>query len=67
MGFSYVSIAEAAKRLGLSPRRVLVLIASGRIRSDRFGAAWAISPRELSRFAGMPRAAGRPRKAKCDG
>lgn len=39
----YISIAEAAEKWGITPRRVQVLCAQGRIPGlTKFGKAWAI-------------------------
>jgi excisionase family DNA binding protein len=51
---------EAAERLGVTPRRVLVLIESGRLRARRFGHAWAIAEKDLAAVA--DRRNGRPPK-----
>ena len=47
----YISIAEAAKKWGLTPRRVQVLCAQGRIPGlERLGKTWAI-PRNAEKPA----------------
>lgn len=47
----YISIAEAAKKWGLTPRRVQVLCAQGRIPGlERLGKTWAI-PRDAEKPA----------------
>ncbi len=47
----YISISEAAKKWGLTPRRVQVLCAQGRIPGlERLGKTWAI-PRDAEKPA----------------
>ena len=48
---NYISAAEAAKKWGLTPRRVQVLCAQGRIPGlERLGKTWAI-PRDAEKPA----------------
>lgn len=42
-----VGVAEAARRLGVSPRRVRQMIADGRLPARRIGRVWAINERDL--------------------
>lgn len=51
---------QAAERLGITPRRVLALIATGRLSAERIGRDWLIRPADLD--AVRVRTAGRPRK-----
>lgn len=46
-----ISIAQAAKRLGISRQRVHVLVRQGRIKAERIGKVWAIPEKALSGFA----------------
>jgi len=55
-----ITTAEAAERLSVSPRRVVQLIESGRLKARRFAGVWAIEPRHLAAVA--DRKPGRPRK-----
>jgi len=45
-----VSVAEAARRLGVSPRTVATLLASGELSSRRIGRRRVIPIRALERF-----------------
>lgn len=42
-----LTTTEAAARLGISPRRVLALIKTGRLRARKFGRDWQIDPKDL--------------------
>ena len=46
----YLTYAEAAERLHISPRYIRRLCASRQIRAVRIGRAVRISPNELARF-----------------
>lgn len=52
------SVADAARRTGLSERRVRALIADGQIPARRVLGRWAVSTHDLDRFRRRP--AGRP-------
>ena len=56
----YVSVKEAAKILGLSPRTVYDYVEEGRLPSTRFADVIAIPVKELRQFKREP--SGRPRK-----
>jgi len=56
-----ITVAEAARRLGVTPRRVQDMIAAGKLPATRFGAAWQIDPRDLDRPVVRDRKGGRPR------
>lgn len=60
----YISTAEAAQILGITPRRILVLIAEGRIKSKKIGRTHIVEARSVASF--QPRPEGRPghRKSK---
>ncbi|CAN5163671.1 hypothetical protein BH09ACT10_BH09ACT10_11100 [soil metagenome] len=45
-----ISVNDAAKRSGLSPRRIRELIASGRLQAERVGASWIIDEAVLASF-----------------
>lgn len=51
---------HAAERLGVSRRRVLAMIAAGRLRAVKVGNQWLIRPADLERV--RDRKPGRPRK-----
>ena len=53
---------EVAERLGVSPRRVLALIASGRLPSQQFGRDHVVKESDLKLVE--DRKTGRPAKAK---
>lgn len=42
----YLTTAEAAERLGISEARVKLLCKSARIKSRKFGRAWAIATKD---------------------
>ena len=42
-----LTVAQAAESLGVTPRRVLALIATGRLAAVKFGNQWAIAPADL--------------------
>jgi excisionase family DNA binding protein len=58
-----LSVHEAAKRLGVSDRRVRALIDSGRLDAQRVGRAWIIHPIALASVDGA-RSPGRPLSAR---
>lgn len=51
---------QVAERLGLTRRAVLAMITSGRLKAERFGAAWQINESDLEQIE--YRKVGRPRK-----
>jgi excisionase family DNA binding protein len=51
---------EAAAALGVTPQRVRVLIATGRLKAQKVGRDWLIAPPALE--AVRERKSGRPRK-----
>ena len=59
----YLTTTQAAALLDLDPSRVRLLCQRGRIKTIKIGNGYAISGRELARFAAIPRPPGRPRKA----
>jgi excisionase family DNA binding protein len=58
----YYSTTEAAAVLHVEPSWVRLLCKRGRIKTIMIGNTYAISERELTRFAAMPRRPGRPRR-----
>lgn len=53
-----LSVAEAAKRLGISPRRVQQLVKAGRLPAEQFAGAYVIRESDLGLVA--DRRPGRP-------
>lgn len=51
---------EAARRLGVSQRRVLALLKAGDLSGQRFGRAWMIDEESVQRRVDQPRLKGRP-------
>jgi excisionase family DNA binding protein len=56
----YYTTSQAAVELGVTPRRVLALIDSGRLKAARAGSFWLIAPSHLEAVRSRP--PGRPRK-----
>jgi hypothetical protein len=61
-----LSTREAALKLGVSPRRVNALIASGDLQAEKFGTVWAIDERSAERLVANRRSAGRPKQGQKD-
>lgn len=55
-----LGVAQAAKLLGVSPRRVRQMLAEGSLVGTRVGRAWIIDPEQLRRVEGRRAAVGRP-------
>lgn len=55
-----LTASQAAARLGVTPRRVLALIKSGRLPASKFGRDWQIQESDLKQV--KSRNPGRPRK-----
>lgn len=55
-----ITATQAATRLGITPRRVLALIKSGRLPAEKFGRDWMIDESDLKLV--KDRKPGRPRK-----
>jgi len=64
IGADWLSPAEAADRLGVSPRRVYALIDEGRLRGERVGGRILIHRDEVEARAGGAPANGRPFSAR---
>ena len=56
-----LTIKEAAKELGVSPRRINQFCKEGRI-GKQYSWQWLITREELEAFKKLPRPEGRPRK-----
>jgi excisionase family DNA binding protein len=59
-----VGTSEAAKQLGVSPRRVAAMITQGIIQASKIGNTWIIEEEEVARVKSLERPAGRPKKPK---
>ena len=59
-----LSTQEAADRLGISQRRVLALIQSGKLKATRVGGVWIIDERTVEAFRKLDRPPGRPWKSR---
>jgi excisionase family DNA binding protein len=59
-----LTTAQAAERLGVSPRRVVALITAGRLPAAKFGRDWVIREADLAAVQRLPQGwpKGRPRK-----
>jgi excisionase family DNA binding protein len=55
-----LTTAQAAKILGLKPRRVRVFCATGRLKARRHGSEWAITAESVEAFRLVPRRTGNP-------
>ena len=60
------STSEAAELLGVSPRRVLALIASGDLQAEKRSGVWLLDEASVERRAGSPRLRGRPKAGMRD-
>jgi len=57
------TVRDAMERLGVNKTRVHWFIRHGRLRATQVtGGLWVIEPRELERFARIPRRNGKPSK-----
>ncbi len=57
-----ISTKEAAKRLGVHPKRVLALINTGKLKAKKPARDWLIDPASVDAYAQSPRRAGRPKQ-----
>ena len=55
-----IGIADAARQLGVSPRRVHQMVAAGRLDGLRIGRSWVLDRADVQRIALSRREAGRP-------
>jgi excisionase family DNA binding protein len=60
MSDEFLSVSEAAKRLGVSARRIRQLIENEELGARRIGNSWAIPAAEVSRRGRRPSSRGRP-------
>jgi excisionase family DNA binding protein len=62
-----INTTQAAQMLGVSTRRVIALIHSGRLRATKFGRDWMIRTADLEKiWEGRDRTSGRPPKGEKD-
>jgi excisionase family DNA binding protein len=59
-GITLISPAEAAQRLGVTPRRVYALVGENRLRSERIGGRLLIDRDDVDAHAAGAQAVGRP-------
>lgn len=59
-GMEWMSVAEAAESLGVSPARVRVLVRRGDLLAQQAAGRWIVDPSSVDRFSARPRRAGRP-------
>jgi excisionase family DNA binding protein len=59
---SMIGTSEAARRLGVSARRVAAMIQQGLISAEKVGKTWVIDEEEVAKFAKKARRPGRPSK-----
>lgn len=55
-----LTTTQAAAQLGITPRRVLALIAAGRLPAQKLGRDWLIRPEDLELERVKDRKPGRP-------
>jgi excisionase family DNA binding protein len=63
-GIQYISSSEAARRLGVTPRRVYMLVAANRLRAERIGGRLLIDGKDVDARLSMPSRVGRPFSAR---
>lgn len=56
-----ISTQEAARRLGVSTRRVVALIGAGDLAAERMGRVWLVDEASVEARAGAPHPSGRPK------
>lgn len=61
-----LSTAEAARQLGVSPRRVRFLVEAGELSAERVGRAWAVDEASVQARIEAPKLKGRPKEADRD-
>jgi DNA-binding transcriptional regulator LsrR (DeoR family) len=57
---TYISQAEAARRLDLTRQRVSALVKAGHLKGKLIAGHPVVSEQDLERFAKLPRKGGRP-------
>lgn len=65
-GGDVITTQEAARRLGVSPRRVSALIADGQIKAEKFGRSWMIDEASVARRQKAAVRGGRPKMGERD-
>lgn len=61
-GMTILTTLEAAKKLGVSPRRVRALIKAEKLPAQKFGTSYMINEKDLAKV--MDRKTGRPKKGE---
>jgi excisionase family DNA binding protein len=56
-----LTTAEAAERLGITPRRLRALVKVGKLPAEKFGTAYMINEKDLAKV--KDRKPGRPKRA----
>ena len=59
-----IGTEEAAKRLGVTARRVVAMIRAGRLPGQMVAGTWILDESEVEKFRKAPRPPGRPRKKR---
>jgi excisionase family DNA binding protein len=57
-----IGTSEAARRLGISGRRVAAMILQGLLRAQKVGKTWIIDETDVAKLGKSERKAGRPPK-----
>ena len=57
-----IGTTEAARRLGVSPRRVAAMIEQGLLKASKVGKTWIMDDADVAKLARMQRKPGRPPK-----
>ena len=57
-----IGTSEAARKLGLSARRVAAMIQQGVLRAQKVGKTWIIDEKDIAKLAVAERKSGRPPK-----
>lgn len=60
----YLTVAEVASSLKLTPRRVRKIVQDGRLTAVKIGNMWMITRESLAAFKSKPRKAGKPPEKK---
>lgn len=64
MRMTIIGTSEAAKRLGVDPAYVRMLIGDGRLKASKIGNSWAIDERSIEAFERKRKPRGRPSRSK---
>jgi excisionase family DNA binding protein len=61
-----LTTAEAAQRLGITPRAISLLLRRNILKGEKRGRDWMIEAEEVERYKAARRPVGRPRTKKAD-